>query len=202
MSRAVQRLRCRIPLLCGGLFLLTAVIAVASAWSSGNHLYDLGISFSAYVGLQRWTSVLYFCTAAIMTGLLAYYVAAARMHLLRKLVYAVIFLNITGTAWFPFNTFSDAPTPFTIDLHNAFAIALMLAVTVSFILTAVLAKSAKQRIPALCSLLYAGVFILLYFLGIPALFMTFFIWENLFILLLLIELQTEQYGEPPDDQRK
>ena len=71
----------------------------------------------------------------------------------------------------------------------------MLATTVSFVLAAIMSKSKKQRITAVCSIIYAVVFIVLYFTVFTPLFSTFFIWENLFIILLLINLHMEQFSE-------
>ena len=71
----------------------------------------------------------------------------------------------------------------------------MLATTATFVLSAVLAKSKGQRIAAILSLVYAAAFILLYFMRSEPLFETFFIWENMFIVLLIVELHMEQYGE-------
>jgi len=45
----------------------------------------------------------------------------------------------------------------------------------------------------LTSIVYAVAFIVLYFIRFQPLFQTFFIWENVFILLLLLEMQSEQY---------
>lgn len=189
----------KLPLTAGILFLLTAVISVAAAWSAGLHRWDMGISFSAYVGLRRTTSVLYFIAAVLMIALLAVYIVKMQMHLSKRIIYAVILLCILGTAFFPYNFYSEAPTATTIDLHNDFAIALMLATTVSFVLTAVRPESSRRgRVAAWCSIAYAAAFIVLYFIGFEPLFRTFFIWENLFIVLLLIGFHMEQYRIAPE----
>lgn len=180
------------PLISGAIFLLTAFIAVASAWIRGVHLYDMGISFSSYVGLNRPISVLWFISAVIIIILMTIYTVKTPMPLVKKIIYGIIFLCIFGTAFFPFNTFSEHPTAITIDLHNSFAIALMLMTTISFILTVILSKNKIQKIIAVCSIGYAFAFIALYFCGFLPLFNTFFIWENLFIILLLIALQMER----------
>ena len=183
----------KIPIIAGILFLMANVIAVLSAWITDTHRYDLGISFSAYVGLSRPTSVVWFVSAVIIITMLIYYIAKTKIILFKKIIYAVVLLCIFGTALFPYNFFSEAPTPITINLHNYFAIFLMLVTAVSFILTAVSSKSKKQRIISLLSILYAVTFIVLYFMRFKPLFQTFFIWENVFIILLLLEMQSEQY---------
>lgn len=183
----------KIPIIAGILFLMANVIAVLSAWITDTHRYDLGISFSAYVGLSRPTSVVWFVSAVIIITMLIYYIAKIKIILFKKIIYAVVLLCIFGTALFPYNFYSEAPTAITINLHNDFAICLMLVTTVSFILSAIFSKSKKQRIVSLTSIVYAVAFIVLYFIRFQPLFQTFFIWENVFILLLLLEMQSEQY---------
>ena len=183
----------KIPIIAGILFLMANVIAVLSAWITDTHRYDLGISFSSYVGLSRPTSVVWFVSAVIIITMLIYYIAKTKIILFKKIIYAVVLLCIFGTALFPYNFFSEAPTAITINLHNDFAICLMLVTTVSFILSAIFSKSKKQRIVSLTSIVYAVAFIVLYFIRFQPLFQTFFIWENVFILLLLLEMQSEQY---------
>ena len=184
----------KIPIIAGILFLMSNVIAVLSAWITDTHRYDLGISFSSYVGLSRPTSVVWFVSAVIIITMLIYYIAKIKIILFKKIIYAVVLLCIFGTALFPYNFFSEAPTAITINLHNDFAICLMLVTTVSFILSAIFSKSKKQRIVSLTSIVYAVAFIVLYFIRFQPLFQTFFIWENVFILLLLLEMQSEQYS--------
>lgn len=183
----------KIPIIAGILFLMANVIAVLSAWITDTHRYDLGISFSAYVGLSRPTSVVWFVSAVIIITMLIYYIAKIKIILFKKIIYAVVLLCIFGTALFPYNFYSEAPTAITINLHNDFAICLMLVTTVSFILSAIFSKSKKQRIVSLTSIVYAVAFIVFYFIRFQPLFQTFFIWENVFILLLLLEMQSEQY---------
>lgn len=191
----MNKLKNKIPIISGVLFLLINVIVVLSAWITDTHRYDFGISFSAYVGLSYVASVLWFISAFLIIAMLIYYIAKTRMSIFKRIVYAVVLICIFGTALFPFNFYSKTPTAITINLHNDFAICLMLATTVSFILSAILSKNKKQRIVALFSIVYAVTFIVLYFIRFKLLLQTFFIWENLFILLLLLELQLEQDKE-------
>ena len=135
----------KIPIIAGILFLMANVIAVLSAWITDTHRYDLGISFSSYVGLSRPTSVVWFVSAVIIITMLIYYIAKIKIILFKKIIYAVVLLCIFGTALFPYNFYSEAPTAITINLHNDFAICLMLVTTVSFILSAIFSKSKKQE---------------------------------------------------------
>ena len=191
----MNRLINKLPITAGIIFLLTAVFAVASAWASGIHRYDLAISFSSYVGLNFTIAVIWFAAAVVILAMMTIYIVKTKMPVIKRVVYAIVFLCIFGTAFFPFNTYSEHPTALTINLHNKIAIGLMLATTASFVLSAALAKSKGQRIAAILSLVYAAAFILLYFLRSAPMFQTFFIWENMFIVLLILELHMEQYGE-------
>ena len=182
----------RIPAISGILILAVLVIAVAAAWTAGQYRYDLRLSFSEYVGMRRATAVLYFICAAVCVGMLIYYIARTGMPRLKRAVYGAAFLCIFGTALFPCNSHNSVTV---ITLHNDFAIGLMLAVTASFLLSGICAKTKQQRIAAVVSILYAAVFIVMFFGGFAPLFQTFFIWENLFIALLLLGLHMEQYGE-------
>ena|GEM_PF-949335 len=194
-SNIMNKYKNLIPAFSGIVFLLTAVFAVAHAWLSGIHKYDMSLSFSSYVGLSRLTSIVWFIAAVIIIPAMIFYLSGSDIRAVRKAVYGVVFLCIAGTALFPFNCFSGSPTALTCNIHNYFAIGLMLATTVSFVLAAIMPKSKKQRITAVCSIIYAAVFIVLYFTVFTPLFSTFFIWENLFIILLLINLHMEQFSE-------
>lgn len=191
----MKKFKSKIPAIAGVLFLLINVIAVLSAWITDTHRYDFGISFSAYVGLSRPVSVLWFVSAVIIIAMLVYYIAKTKMSVIKRIVYALVLICIFGTAFSPYNYFSGSPTAVTIDLHNFFAISLMLVVTVSFILSAVISVNRKQCIVSLMSIVYAVSFVVLYFIRFRPLFQTFFIWENIFILLLLLEIHYERYGE-------
>ena len=93
----------RFPIIAGAIFLVTAVAAVAYSWAKGICRYDLRLSFSEYVGLHYSTSVLYFISAVMMLTLLIIYVIKLKLPIVKKIVYAVVFLCIFGTAFFPCN---------------------------------------------------------------------------------------------------
>lgn len=174
------------PLISAILFLLTAAVTVGSAWAEGLLRYELGLSFSSYVGLRRWTSVMYFIVVLMIMPLLVYYVAKTEMPKVKRYIYWAVFLCIFACAFFPFN---DSPSG---AIHNWFAIGLMLAVTVLFVMSVILAKCRKQRIIAICCLIYAAVFTVMFFTGFEPMFKTFFIWEVTFIMLLLVILNSER----------
>ena len=192
----------KLPFMAGMLFMINAVTAVGYAWIKGVHRFDLTISFSSYVGLFRWTSVVYFISAVLMVPALGYYAAKIRMARVKKVFYALVLMCIFGTAFFPFNTFSEAPTPITIDLHNGFAIALMLFTLIGFIITAVTAVDKRQRVAALFSIAYALLFVALYFTGAKVLFKASFVYEIMFIILLLLALIMERYTDAADRNDK
>lgn len=184
------------PIISGIIFLLTAFAAVAYAWMSGLYRYDLRLSFSSYVGLHRSTSVMYFVAAVVILSLMAYYMAKTKMPALKRIVYGGVFLCILGTALFPYRVYAvNAEPSITSDIHYVFSICLMIPGTISFILSSIMSKNRKQRTTALFSLAYAVVFLILFIAKFEPLYKTFFIWENVCVLLLLCGVYMERYGE-------
>ena len=76
----------KIPLIAGLLYLLSLIISVTYSWLSGDHLFDLGISFSAYVGLHRWTSVMYFVFVAVITISMTVYISNNKIPFVKKII--------------------------------------------------------------------------------------------------------------------
>ena len=90
----MDKLKNKIPIIAGILFLLANIFAVLSAWMTDNHRYDFGISFSAYVGLSRMTSVVWFVIAVFIIVMLIYYLVKTKMSVIKKIVYSVVLLCI------------------------------------------------------------------------------------------------------------
>lgn len=160
----MKEIKDKFPLISGILFLLTAGVTVGSAWAQGILRYEPGLSFSSYVGLRRWTSVMYFIVASVILALLVYYVAKTEMPKIKWAIYGVIFFCIFACAFFPCNDSLSGV------IHNYFAIGLMLAVTVLFVVSVILAKNKKQRIISAVCLTYAAVFAVMFFCDFPPLF--------------------------------
>ncbi len=185
----------KIPLISTLLYLITIVTAVSYTWLSGLHLFDLSLSFSAYVGMHYGTALLYFIALLIVIPLLMYYIIKSKLPPIKIIVYSMVFFGIFLTALFPSNRYSDHPSEITIALHKYAAMLLMVVCAASFAVAVVLAKNKRQKITAVIALSYSVVFVVLYLTHFKPLFSTFFIWENLFIVLLFVQLHTEQYGE-------
>ena len=171
------------------IYTMVCLVTVLSAWAIDLHRYDLGQTISAYVGYRRWTAALYFVCITIMLALLVTYVRGLSMQLPKKLVYYIVFLSVWGCSIFPSNR-EWSPTISNIHLKCAYTF--MFSASFSFLLTAIWAKRKAQRIFAAAVFAYAIFFILAllvmkwsWFTG------TIFIWENLCIYLVTIELLLE-----------
>lgn len=179
-------------LLTGILYSITALVVVLSAWIADLYRYDLSLTTSKYVALRPWTAVLYMIIALTMVALIFLHIKKTKMPLLKKVVYCVIFLCVLGCAIFPSNRqWSLSAT----RIHNVFAYGLMLMVTASFIIMLIMSKVKKQTIFSIPAICYAAFFIVSYVVGFGFFQMTLFIWENVFIYLLLIELSLEKQND-------
>lgn len=174
----------------GALYTITALVVVASAWIENIFRYDLRLTISIYVALRPWTAVLYGIAAIIMTAIGIRYINKCVLHKGKRYVYYTVFTCILGCALCPCNSEWSMIMYF---LHNAFAIILMFMVLISFILALIKAKFSLQRIVSVISICYAVFFIVSYLVFRVKFFaMTFFVWENLFIYLLLANLYFEK----------
>ena len=166
-----------------------ALITVLSAWIINLHRFDLSLTISRYVALRPWTAIVYGLCIVFMVTLLFVFLKKTKMLLLRKIIYSLVFICVLGCGIIPFNrTWSNLVS----TLHNYSAYALMLLVTISFIVLVITGRKA-QKIFAVLSILYAVYFIISFVVFDWQWFNnTIFIWENLFIYLLLGELWLEE----------
>lgn len=166
-----------------------ALITVLSAWIINLHRFDLSLTISRYVALRPWTAIVYGLCIVFMVTLIFVFLKKTKMLLLRKIIYSLVFICVLGCGIFPFNrTWSNLVS----TLHNYSAYALMLLVTISFIVLVITGRKA-QKIFAVLSILYAVYFIISFVVFDWQWFNnTIFIWENLFIYLLLGELWLEK----------
>ena len=171
------------------IYTFVALLTVLSAWYSGLYRYDLSLTISIYVALRPWTAIVYFLCVAAMVALIFFHVRQSGMPKYRKVFYSVIFLCVSGCAMFPCN---GGWSPFVADMHNVFAYALMLAVTASLVLLIFKGRTKAQKLFGISASLYAFIFIVAYAIVRWDVYRnTVFIWENLFIYILLVELWLE-----------
>ena len=173
----------------GILYTITALIVVISAWAEGLRRFDLDITISRYVALRPWTAVLYMAVVVVMTVLAFIYLKRSKMGIVKKVLYILAFICVSGCAFCPFNReWSNVLS----DMHNYFAYGLMLMVTVSFILMAIKPANREQRVFSTVAIGYAVLFIVCYVVLDWEFFAnTIFLWENTFIYLFLAELIVE-----------
>ena len=172
------------------------ILIVSSAWAIGLHRYDLSRTISAYIAFRKWTAVFYFVCATIMFLLLVTYVHKLEMPLIKKIVYYIVFLSVWGCSIFPSN---NEWSVFVTSIHLKCSYGLMFSASFSFLLTSFFAKRRGQRIFAIATFVYALFFIFaLLVMKWPWFEETIFIWENLCIYLILVELFLEASRAPEE----
>ena len=170
-------------------YTLIALITVLSAWMINLHRFDLSITISSYVGLRPWTAITYGICLTLIVALIVMHVKKMKILLLRKILYCLVFACVFGCAVFPFNRQWNS---LVATIHNYCAYALMFLMLVSFIVLIVTGRKAQKIFGILC-MLYAVYFILAFLVLDWQWFSdTVFIWENIFIYLLLGELWLEK----------
>ena len=185
-------LRKRPVIIAGAIYTVAWLVIVLSAWLINLHRYDLGRTISAYIGFRKWTVVFYFICATIIFLLISIYIHNMKANPAKKLVYFVVFICVWGCSIFPSNR--EWSTTIS-QIHLFFADGLMFTASFSFVLTMFTAKRKGQRIFSIATFFYALFFI------ISLLVMkwnwfenTIFLWENLCIYLLIVELLLETPG--------
>ena len=146
------------------------------------------LTVSKYIGLQRWTSTLYFIMCSAICLFLFIYIIKTKFKFIRKYVYIFVLTQIMGCAWFPSVGKSN---PLLTQTHKSFAYGLILGIAVSFLVMFIWGVRAEQRLFALCGLLYSALFVFMYTAKIEEFKSNIFIWENVIIFLLFLELSLE-----------
>lgn len=166
-----------------------ALITVLSAWIINLHRFDLSLTISRYVALRPWTAITYGICITFLVALIILHVKKLKILLLRKIIYILTFLGVLGCAVFPFNREWSIVSA---TIHNYCAYSLMFFMLVSFIVL-VFSRRKAQKVFGFLGILYAVFFIITFFVfAWQWFFSTIFIWENLFIYLLLGELWLER----------
>lgn len=178
-------------------YIITIAIVVFSAWMNNMHPYEMKLTVSKYIGLQHWTSVLYFVMCALICLFLFLYIIKTNFKLIKKYVYLFVLSQVLGCAWFP--SVGKANKLLTIT-HRSFAYGLIFGIAISFLVMLLWGTRAEQRLFAICGLLYTSLFVFMYTCKIEEFKQTIFIWENVIIFLLFLELSLEEKTQfPPKD---
>ena len=176
-------------IISGAIYTAASLVIVLSAWLIGLHRYDLGRTISAYIGFRVWTAILYFFCATAMFTILVIYIYRTPMPLLKKFTYFFVFFCVWGCSIFPCNDdWSEKVT----NVHLGFAYGLMFSASFTFLINLFLIKRKGPWIFAAITFAYAVCFIIaLLLLDWKWFDDTIFIWENLCIYLLMVELYLE-----------
>ncbi|MCQ2527952.1 MAG: hypothetical protein MJ108_02405 [Saccharofermentans sp.] len=187
MSNILQSNK-RFLLWASEIYIITVAIVVVSAWLNNLHPYELNLTVSKYIGLQKWTATLYFFMALLICLMLAIYIFKTKFRLIRKYVYFFVLLQILGCAVFPSMGKIDRLSTMT---HKSFAYSLIFGIALSFVLMLIWGTTIRQKLYSIIGILYSIWFVFFYTVKDEMFMKTIFIWENLIILLLLIELAVE-----------
>ena len=196
-SKSLRHSKKRFLLWAAEIYIITIAIVVVSAWLSNMHPYELNLTVSKYIGLQYWTSVLYFFMCSIICLLFLIYILSTKFKLIRKYVYFFVILQILGCAWFPSMGKRDRLSTLT---HKSFAYALIFGIALSFFLMLIWGRNIRQKLFAILGLFYSLFFVVSFFLKIEDFIANIFVFENIFIFLLLWELSLEDVA--PIDNNK
>lgn len=197
--RELRKSKKRFLLWAAEIYMITIAIIVVASWLSNMHPYELKLTVSKYIGLQNWSAFLYFATCCFVCLFLLIYIFATKFRFIRKYVYIFIVLQIMGCAWFPSMGKRDK---LLTETHKSFAYALILGITLSFFLMLIWGANLKQRFFAVFGLIYACWFVVSYKLKIPEFRENIFVWENIILFLLIVELSLEDLTPRPKKRKK
>ena len=183
----------RLVYVIGILYTLNALIVVLSAWADNLNRFGLDMTISRYIGLRRWTALMYVFVAGGMATLAFIHVLKIRMSKLKKTLYILAFVCVFGCAVCPIN---ESWSIISSHMHTLFAYTLMFSATITFIWMLIKPMDRAQRVFGIVAIGYA-VFFIVYFVIVKwnFLFNTLFIWENAFIYLFLVEMLVEKSRE-------
>lgn len=171
------------------LYVTTVSLTVAYSWIIGVHRFDLGLTVSLYVALHVWTAVAYFLSATLICWLLGWYIIKTPMRRVQRAVYLLTLFCVFCCALFPCNGDRSALAE---DIHNYFSYVLIILMALSFFLMMVLPGNRCRKYYGLGSTVFALLFIAAFALDVQAFKNTIFIWENVIISLLFLELYLEK----------
>lgn len=175
--------------IAGIIYIITISVIVLANWINGIHVFDMRLTVSLYIALDVRSSVLYFASAVFMCVFLVLQIRKTDTVTVRKLVYYLIITGVMGCAWFPC---ASQRSRVCASIHNYFAYGLILTMILSLIFMLVSTHRKRNRIFAVAGLVYAAIFVYCYFFNIDSFKRLLFVWENLFIFLLLAELLLEE----------
>ena len=188
------------PLIAGGIFLLTAALIIGNAFLSGTGEFGFRTLFSEYIGRSSIISVLYAAVTAVMTVLLGISLRKKEMNSIRRFLYVLILLFFLITGFCPLSSGGTGPhTVFSTTgwIHVLAEIIFLGLAAVNSLLAVFFAKSKAQRIVGLLPVIYLVIILIA-----PEIFKeNVGIWEIIFTMQPILNLQAEQYSEPADKKQ-
>lgn len=174
-----------------GIYLVPVIVAVLYTWFWERYPFDLSLTVSLYVARYPWTTALFFVHVVAVCILLLLYLKTIKIKRIQRILYHLVLLCILGCAIFPCNR---SRSVIATQIHDLLSYALVIITSLTFVGMLVFARQAKQKGFAVGSLIFTIVFIIGFSAKISAVKETVFIWENMILLLFLIELFLEKYN--------
>ena len=168
----------------GVVYVVTALVVVLVNWLAGNHAGEMGLSVSAYVGLNGWSAVMFLVSNVIVVLLTGLGMRGVKMTKLQGVVLGLVGMGLLGCSIFPLQ-YADRAA-FSSEMHQLFAEWFFLAVTGFFIVAMICSKSKVLKGFFAGAIGYAVLYIILYVMKWEMFMDTIFIWENGFIVLFIV----------------
>ena len=168
------------------MYIIVSSIAIFSAWINGTvPAFYLGYTVSIYVGLQKWTSAVYFAGMVLNAGLLCYFLTKVRMNIIRKILYYLTLIFLIGLAWFPVQ--KGRPESLASRGHEIFSDAFFIGVIVTLAVMFFSSRKISHRVYAVCGILFGIYYITGYILSFPFFRSLILVWETLLIYFYIGE---------------
>ena len=174
-----------------GIYLVPVIVAVLYTWFWERYPLDLSLTVSLYVARYPWTTVLFFVHVLAVCILILLYLRTVKLKRIQRILYHLVLLCILGCAVFPCNR---SRSVIATRIHDLLSYVLVIAASVTFVGMLVFARQARQRNFAAGSLIFMIAFIIGFSAKFSLVKNAVFIWENMILLLFLIELFLEKYN--------
>lgn len=168
------------------IYIISSATGIISAWimKLSKPLY-LGYTVSVYVGMQKWTSAVYFVGICMIIASLMIIICRTKLNVVQRLAYFATLLFLLGLAWLPVQF--NQPERFASKGHQFFSNAFFVAVIITLILLFIFHSGKKQRIYSVCGVLFGIFYVVCYATSFKPFVSTILIWETTLIYFYIGE---------------
>ena len=168
------------------IYMIVSSIAIFSAWTKGlAPTFHLGYTVSIYVGLQKWTSAVYFAGMTSNALLLGLFLTRTRINIIRKILYCLTLISLVGLAWFPVQF--GRPESLASKGHELFSDAFFVGVIVTLAVMFFSSRKHPRKIYSVAGILFGIFYITGYILSFPFFRSLILIWETILIYFYIGE---------------